>query len=174
MPNIIPILNEHIRRLARREIKGNTSVVRRATAQYRRDIAALKRQVASLGKTVAFLEAQEKRRVAQQPVLQKTEGVRFCAMGSEPTAANSASPPNNTASWPASRASASTTGKAANPARARSRSTSWWPSAGSASAKPSSGWNCSTDAKTDAALPIRPVNRRRTILAVVTLPERAF
>ncbi len=81
MPNIIPILNEHIRRLARREIKGNTSVVRRATAQYRRDIAALKRQVASLGKTVAFLEAQEKRRVAQQPVLQKTEGVRFCADG---------------------------------------------------------------------------------------------
>jgi len=81
MPNITSILNEEIRRLARREIKSNTSVVRKQTAQYRRDIAALKRQVASLSKAVAFLAKQEKRRVAEQPVPQEVEGIRFRADG---------------------------------------------------------------------------------------------
>ena len=81
MPNITNILNEEIRRLARREIKSNTGVVRKQTAQYRRDIAELKRQVASLSKAVAFLGKQEKRRVAEQPVGQEVEGRRFRADG---------------------------------------------------------------------------------------------
>lgn len=81
MPNITSILNDQIRRLARREINSGTQVVRRATAHYRRDIAALKRQVAALAKTVAFLEGQEKRRVGEQPVPQEVEGIRFRADG---------------------------------------------------------------------------------------------
>ncbi len=81
MPNITSVLNEQIRRLAKREITTQTRSTRRLTAQYRRDIAALKRQVASLYKTVAFLERQEKRRVAEQPVPEKVEGVRFRADG---------------------------------------------------------------------------------------------
>ena len=81
MANITSILNEEIRRLARREIKSNTGVVRKQTAQYRRDIAALKRQVASLTRAVASITKQEKRRVAQQPVAQEVEGIRFRADG---------------------------------------------------------------------------------------------
>ena len=82
MPNITSILNDQLRRLARREIRSSTGVVRRATAQYRRDIAALKRQVAALSKTVAFLEGQENRRVAEQPVVAvEVEDVRFRADG---------------------------------------------------------------------------------------------
>lgn len=81
MPNLTSILNEQIRRLARREIRSNTGVVRRATAQYRRDIAALKRQVAGLSKAVAFLERQEQRRVTTEPVPQEAEGMRFRADG---------------------------------------------------------------------------------------------
>jgi DNA-binding transcriptional regulator YiaG len=82
MPNLTSILNEQIRRLARREITAQTKTTKRLTAQYRRDIAALKRQVAALQKTVAFLQAQEKRRVAQQPSPAKpAEGVRFRADG---------------------------------------------------------------------------------------------
>ena len=82
MPNITSILNDQLRRLARREIRSGTGVVRRATAQYRRDIAALKRQVAALSKTVAFLEGQENRRVAEQPVVAvEVEDVRFRADG---------------------------------------------------------------------------------------------
>lgn len=82
MANLTSILNDQIRRLARREIKAQTKTTKRLTAQYRRDIAALKRQVAALQKTVAFLQAQEKRRVAQQPSIAKpAEGVRFRADG---------------------------------------------------------------------------------------------
>jgi DNA-binding transcriptional regulator YiaG len=81
MPNITTVLNEQIRRLARREVKAQTKATRRLTAQYRRDIAALKRQVAGLQKTVAFLTRQEKRRVSEAPAPAKAEGIRFRADG---------------------------------------------------------------------------------------------
>ena len=58
MPNINAVVNEQIRRLARREITANTKVIKRATGHYRRDIAALKRQVAQLIKLVGTLQKQ--------------------------------------------------------------------------------------------------------------------
>ena len=80
MANLASLLNENIRRLARREIRGQTQKTRRLTAQHRRDIAALKRQVAALARTIAFLEKQEQRRVASPPSLrQEAKGVRFSA-----------------------------------------------------------------------------------------------
>jgi DNA-binding transcriptional regulator YiaG len=82
MANLTNVLNDQIRRLARREIKAQTKTTKRLTSQYRRDIAALKRQVAALQKTVTFLQRQEKGRVAQQPAPAKpAEGVRFRADG---------------------------------------------------------------------------------------------
>jgi DNA-binding transcriptional regulator YiaG len=81
MANITSILNDQIRRLSRREIKSQTKTTKKLTAQYRRDIAALKRQVAQLSKTVAFLEAQEKQRVAEQPVPEEIGDIRFRADG---------------------------------------------------------------------------------------------
>ena len=77
MPNLASALNDHIRRLSRREITSQTKSTRRLTAQYRRDIAALKREVSALRKSVSFLEAQEKRRVAARPDPVRAEGVRF-------------------------------------------------------------------------------------------------
>ena len=71
MPNLLSLLNERIRRVARREIRAQTRKTRRLTAQHRRDIAALKRQVAVLARTVAFLEKQEQRRVASPPRYRK-------------------------------------------------------------------------------------------------------
>ena len=80
MPNLLSLLNERIRRLARREIGGQTQKTRRLTTQHRRDLAALKRQVAALARTVAFLEKQEQRRVASPPLVpQEAKGVRFSA-----------------------------------------------------------------------------------------------
>jgi DNA-binding transcriptional regulator YiaG len=80
MANLASLLNENIRRLARREIRGQTQKTRRLTAQHRRDLAALKRQVAALARTVAFLEKQEQRRVTSPPALpQEAKGVRFSA-----------------------------------------------------------------------------------------------
>jgi hypothetical protein len=40
MPNIAGVLNDQIRRLAKREITSQTRSTRRLTAQFRRDIAA--------------------------------------------------------------------------------------------------------------------------------------
>jgi len=79
MANLLSLLNERIRRLARREIRAQTQKTRRLTAQHRRDLAALKRQVAALGRAVAFLEKQERRRVASPLVPQDAKGVRFSA-----------------------------------------------------------------------------------------------
>ena len=79
MPNLLSLLNDRIRRVARREIRGQTQKTRRLTAQHRRDLAALKRQVATLARTVAFLEKQEQRRVASPPAPQEAKGVRFSA-----------------------------------------------------------------------------------------------
>jgi DNA-binding transcriptional regulator YiaG len=80
MANLVSLLNDRIRRVARREIRGQTQKTRRLTAQHRRDIAALKRQVAALARTVAFLEKQEQRRVASPPAApQEVKGVRFSA-----------------------------------------------------------------------------------------------
>jgi len=45
MPNIATVLKEEIRRLARKEAKAQTAVLKRASAQQRRDIASLKRQL---------------------------------------------------------------------------------------------------------------------------------
>ena len=79
MPNLLNLLSDRIRRLARREIRAQTQKTRRLTAQHRRDLAALKRQVASLARAVAFLERQERRRVASPPAPQDAKGVRFSA-----------------------------------------------------------------------------------------------
>src|ERR1700722_9433438 len=82
MPNITSVLNEQIRRISRREARSLTKSTKKLTTQHRRDVALLKRQVAALLKTVSFLEQQEKRRVADQPVqVAEVEGGRFRADG---------------------------------------------------------------------------------------------
>ena len=79
MPNITSVLNEQIRRLAKREIKANTKVVRKATVEYRHAIAALKRQVGDLTKRLAVVEKQAPKEVTVPPeVLEKG---RFRAIG---------------------------------------------------------------------------------------------
>lgn len=77
MPNLATVLKDEIRRLARKEVKSETGVTKRASAQHRRDIAGLKRLLGNLSRRVAFLESQEKRRVAR-PVRERPAGqVRF-------------------------------------------------------------------------------------------------
>jgi len=77
MPNLASILKEEITRLARKEVKAQIGVTKRASAQYRRDIAELKRLVQGLAKRVAFLEAQERKRMVPPKVKAPPEGTRF-------------------------------------------------------------------------------------------------
>jgi len=66
MPTVLPALNEHVRRLARREIRAETARTKRASSQHRRDIAALKRLIRALASRV---NAVEKRGGLQSPAL---------------------------------------------------------------------------------------------------------
>lgn len=49
MPNFAQSLKQEIARIARKEVKGDVTALRKATVGYRSEIAALKRQVKDLG-----------------------------------------------------------------------------------------------------------------------------
>jgi len=80
MPDLAATLKEEIRRLARKEIKAQTTTTKQAVSQYRRDIARLKRQLGEQEKKIACLEAREQNRSAEAEVADEpTKGVRFSA-----------------------------------------------------------------------------------------------
>jgi DNA-binding transcriptional regulator YiaG len=81
MSKIATILKQEITRLARKEAKAETQVLRKANSQYRRDIAQLKRQAASLSKQVAFLQQQERKRSSKPASGVSTKGKRFSRRG---------------------------------------------------------------------------------------------
>lgn len=78
MPNLTCILNEEIRRLARKEIREQVGKTIAQVADQRREIAELKRQNTELKRRIVFLEKQEKKRLADpsQPkvIVQKSDG----------------------------------------------------------------------------------------------------
>lgn len=79
MPNLAVTFKQEITRLARREIRSQTQVLRKASAQFRRDIAELKRAALKLQSEVARLERQVGKNAA--PKIAETEplNVRFSA-----------------------------------------------------------------------------------------------
>ncbi len=80
MPNIASVLKEEITRLARKEVRSQTSTLKRVSAQYRRDIAKLKRQLSDLQHKVVPLQKQA---IKSTPTLATAaeEHVRFSAKG---------------------------------------------------------------------------------------------
>ena len=81
MPNIAGVLKEEISRIARKEIRSETTSLKKASSQYRRDIAELKRQVSTLQGRVAVLEKQVLQNVPSHVPDADAEGVRFTAKG---------------------------------------------------------------------------------------------
>jgi DNA-binding transcriptional regulator YiaG len=81
MPNIAVVLKEEIVRLARKEVRQQTSVLKRASAQYRKDIAAMKHRMSELQHKVTPLQKQVLRSVSSQPAEGDGEHVRFTAKG---------------------------------------------------------------------------------------------
>jgi DNA-binding transcriptional regulator YiaG len=81
MPNIATVLKEEILRLARNEIRRQTSVLRKASAQYRKDIAEMKRRVSDLHRKLTPLEKQVLKNVPSQTAEVHAERVRFTAKG---------------------------------------------------------------------------------------------
>ena len=81
MPNIAAVLKEEIVRLARKEIRKQTSVLKKMSAQYRKDIAEMKRRIADLQRKVAPLQKRVLRGTSAQPAEGDGEHVRFTAKG---------------------------------------------------------------------------------------------
>jgi DNA-binding transcriptional regulator YiaG len=81
MSNIATVLKEEITRLARKEIRKETAVIKKTAAQHRRDIAELKRQVSSLQKKVSILEKQVLRDTPVKVVADEDTNFRFTAKG---------------------------------------------------------------------------------------------
>ena len=79
MPNLAAVLRQEICRLAKREIKSQTSATKQAVVQFRRDIAGLKRQLREQAKEIAFLKSQERKRLGQPSAQaeEPLESVRF-------------------------------------------------------------------------------------------------
>ena len=81
MPNIAAVLKDEVTRLARKEARSQTEVLKRASAQYRRDIAALKRKVVELERQVSLLEGLVLKKPAVSPVSGSEMRVRFTSSG---------------------------------------------------------------------------------------------
>ncbi len=78
MPNLTSILNEEIRRLARKEIRTALDKPQKQVAEQRREIAELKRLNADLNRRLNFLETREKKRLKEpsepKVIIQKVDG----------------------------------------------------------------------------------------------------
>lgn len=64
MPELIGALREEIRKQARKELRASLEKTKKLVAVHRREIAQLKKSVADANKRIAFLEACERKRIA--------------------------------------------------------------------------------------------------------------
>ena len=81
MPNIATVIKEEILRLARKEVRTETLVLKRASAQYRRDIAEMKRRLSDLQRRISPLQKQVLKGAPAPAAPGKTNGARFTAKG---------------------------------------------------------------------------------------------
>jgi DNA-binding transcriptional regulator YiaG len=81
MPNIATVLKEEILRLARKEVRKQTSALKKASGQYRRDIAEMRRRVSDLQRKVTLLERQMPKDISSQVTEADAQRARFTAKG---------------------------------------------------------------------------------------------
>ncbi len=82
MANLATVLKIEIARLARKQVRSETSAMRKAVSQYRTDIAELKRITKEQQRRIAFLESQEGKRSKTVKTSKEDLGrVRFSAKG---------------------------------------------------------------------------------------------
>lgn len=82
MPNIASLLKSEISRLARKEVRGETESLKKATTRYRSEIAELKRQIAAMQRQLKSVASGRGRAAAQaEDAGDATEARRFSAKG---------------------------------------------------------------------------------------------
>ena len=81
MANMASVLKEEIARLARKELRGETEQLKKASAQYRSEIAALKRRAAALEQQLARLEKAFSKNTGATTTAEVKSKIRFTAKG---------------------------------------------------------------------------------------------
>ena len=81
MPNIASVLKEEIARLVRRELRGETESLKKASSRYRSDIATLKRRIEALEKQIARLEKMVPKKAAPAVDEESKTKLRFKPQG---------------------------------------------------------------------------------------------
>ena len=81
MPNIASVLKEEIARVARKEVRGETQRLKKASAQYRSDIAALKRELAALRQQLGRLNKMQSKKPQLISVDEPQSSLGFSAKG---------------------------------------------------------------------------------------------
>jgi DNA-binding transcriptional regulator YiaG len=81
MPNIATVLKEEIARVARKEVRGETQKLKKASTQSRTDIAALKRRILSLEQQVRQLAKAGANKSLPGTTKEPASTLRFSAKG---------------------------------------------------------------------------------------------
>jgi len=81
LPNIASVLKEEIARLVRRQLRGETESLKKASSRYRSEIAALKRRIDVLEKQVSRLERMVPKNAAPVVDEQSETKLRFKPQG---------------------------------------------------------------------------------------------
>jgi len=81
LPNIATVLKEEIARLVRRQLRGETESLKKASSRYRADIAALKRRIETLEKQISRLERMVPKQVAPSADKETETKLRFKPQG---------------------------------------------------------------------------------------------
>jgi len=81
MPNIATVLKEEIARVARKEVRGETQKLKKASTQSRTDIAALKRRILDLEQQVRRLAKAGANKTSPITSKEPASNLRFSAKG---------------------------------------------------------------------------------------------
>jgi DNA-binding transcriptional regulator YiaG len=81
MPNIATILKEEIARVARKEVRGETQKLKKASNQYRADIATLKRRILALEQQLGRLSRTGASKTMPGASKESSSNLRFSAKG---------------------------------------------------------------------------------------------
>jgi DNA-binding transcriptional regulator YiaG len=81
LPNIASVLKEEIARLVRRQLRGETESLKKASSRYRSEIAALKRRIEVLEKQISRLERMVPEKAASSVDGESETKLRFKPQG---------------------------------------------------------------------------------------------
>ena len=81
MPNIASVLKDEVARLVRRQLRGETESLKKASSRYRSEIAALKRRIEALEKQISRLERMVPKKAAPSVDGESETKLRFKPQG---------------------------------------------------------------------------------------------